>query len=130
VNDPIVALLAVFTVLQIKHFIFDYPLQTAYQLKNKGTYWHPGGILHSALHALGTATTFFIITPSLLLGLGICIGEFLLHYHIDWGKDQILRRIKSTSADRMFWWAIGFDQLLHHLTYVAIGAILVWYGTI
>jgi hypothetical protein len=128
VNDPIAALLGVFTVLQIKHFIFDYPLQTAYHLKNKGTYGHPGGILHSSLHALATTATFLIITPTLWLGAAIVVGEFLLHYHIDWGKDQILRRIKSTSADRAFWWAIGFDQLLHHLTYVAIGAILIRYG--
>ena len=127
-TDPIVALLGVFTILQIKHFIFDYPLQTNYQLKNKGTYFHPGGILHSGLHALGTTATFLVITPPLWIGLGTVAGEFLLHYHIDWGKDQILRRMRKTSADRAFWWAIGFDQLLHHLTYVAIAAILIVYG--
>ena len=129
-TDPIAALLTVFTVLQIKHFIFDYPLQTPYQLHNKGTYCHPGGILHSGLHALGTTAAFFVVTPSLLLGAGIVIGEFLLHYHIDWGKAQVMRLTGATSGDSQFWWAIGFDQLLHHLTYVAIAGVLIVYGTL
>lgn len=33
-----------------KHFIIDFLLQGQYQWKNKGTYGHPGGLLHSALH--------------------------------------------------------------------------------
>ena len=51
----VTALLAVFVVLQVKHFICDYPLQTLWELKNKGTYLHPGGIVHSGVHALATA---------------------------------------------------------------------------
>ena len=123
--QPIAALFAVFLVLEVKHFIFDYPLQTAYQLNNKGTYGHPGGILHSGLHVVGTSTAFLIITPTLAIGAAIMVGEFLLHYHIDWSKDHVLRRMALNAKDRGFWWAIGVDQLLHHLTYVAIAAILV-----
>ena len=118
-------LVAVYVVLEIKHFICDYPLQTAYQLQNKGTYLHPGGILHSGIHALGTMTAFLIVPPSFALGLGIVVGEFLLHYHIDWLKVQIMRRTGWKSSDSQFWWAIGADQLLHHLTYLVIGALLV-----
>ena len=124
-TDPVQALIAIFAILQIKHFICDYPLQTMYQLRNKGTYFHPGGIIHSGLHALFTTSTFVVVAPGLVLGLGIVIGEFLLHYHIDWGKEQIIKRMRWMAAGREFWWAIGADQLLHHLTYVAIGAILV-----
>jgi hypothetical protein len=126
VTDPVAALIAVFLILQIKHFICDYPLQTVYQLRNKGTYGHPGGILHSGIHAAATCIAFLVITPPLLIGIGIVLGEFLLHYHIDWAKEQIIRRLQLTATDRGFWWAIGFDQLLHHLTYVAIGAVLIW----
>src|SRR5690606_34747850 len=92
VTEPFAALLVVFTILQVKHFICDYPLQTPYQLKNKGIYGHPGGIIHSAIHAAGTATTFFVVTPTLALGAAILVGEFLVHYHVDWAKDQIMRR--------------------------------------
>ena len=124
-TQPIAALLAVFLVLEVKHFIFDYPLQTAYQLNNKGTYGHPGGILHSGLHVVGTSTAFLIITPTLAIGAAIMVGEFLLHYHIDWSKDHVIRGMGLNAKDRGFWWSIGVDQLLHHLTYVAIAAILV-----
>lgn len=125
VTDPIVALLVVFLILQVKHFIFDYPLQTAYELSNKGTYGHPGGVLHAALHALGTSAVFLVITPALAVGALILAGEFLIHYHVDWTKDHLMRWLGATAADRVFWWAIGADQLLHHLTYVAIATILV-----
>jgi hypothetical protein len=125
VSDPVNALIAIFVVLQIKHFICDYPLQTLYQLKNKGTYFHPGGILHSAIHALATTAAFLVAPPTVALGAGIVVGEFLLHYHIDWAKEQIIRRRGWTAVQREFWWAIGADQLLHHLTYIAIGALLV-----
>ena len=130
VTDPVKALIAIFVVLQIKHFICDYPLQTLYHLRNKGTYFHPGGIVHSGIHALATTSTFLVVTPTLVLGVSIVIGEFLLHYHIDWTKEQIIRRRGWTAADREFWWAIGADQLCHHLTYVAIGALLVGAWTV
>ena len=125
VNDPVHSLIAILVVLEIKHFICDYPFQTAHQLLNKGTYLHPGGVLHSGLHALFTMTAFLVVMPSLALGVAIVAGEFLIHYHIDWSKEQIIRRRGWIATQREFWWAIGIDQLLHHLTYIAIGALLV-----
>ena len=124
-TDPVHVLIAIFAVLQVKHFICDYPLQTLYQLRNKGTYFHPGGIIHSGLHATMTMSTFLIAPPGWALGIGIVVGEFLLHYHIDWAKEQLIRRQGWVVNGREFWWAIGADQLLHHLTYVVIGALLV-----
>lgn len=124
-TEAIAALLAVLVILEVKHFVCDYPLQTVYQVTNKGTYGHPGGIIHSGLHVLGTSTAFLVITPTLAVGAGILIGEFLLHYHIDWTKDQVMRRNGLTAKDSRFWWTIGVDQMLHHLTYVGIAAILV-----
>lgn len=123
--DPVHSLIAILVVLEIKHFICDYPFQTSRQLLNKGTYFHPGGIFHSGLHAFFTMAAFLVATPTLALGITIVLGEFLLHYHIDWLKEQIIRRAGWTATQREFWWAIGADQLLHHLTYIAIGALLV-----
>ncbi len=123
-NGPVAALIAVLVILEVKHFVCDYPLQTVYQVSNKGTYGHPGGIIHSGLHVVGTAFAFLVITPSLAVGAGILIGEFVLHYHIDWSKDNLMRWSGMKPNESRFWWAIGFDQLLHHLTYVAIAAIL------
>lgn len=109
--------------LQLKHFLFDFVLQTPYQLKNKGAYGHPGGVLHSGLHAAATALILLVLATPVALLIAIVVGEFLVHYHIDWGKEQITRR-KGTGQNAFFWRMIGLDQLLHQLTYIAIAAIL------
>jgi hypothetical protein len=124
-TDPVHALIAILCILEIKHFLCDYPLQTMYQLRNKGTYLHPGGLIHSAVHALFTTAAFVVVAPGVLLGIAIVLGEFLIHYHIDWAKEQLIKRKRWMAAGKEFWWAIGADQLLHHLTYVLIGALLV-----
>jgi len=112
--------------LAVKHFLFDFVLQTSYQVKNKGKFGHPGGILHSGLHAAGTAFILFIMAAPGAILVAIVVAEFLVHYHIDWGKDQITRRF-ATGQNAFFWQMIGLDQLLHQLTYLAIAAIL--YGS-
>lgn len=124
-TDPVFSICAILVILQIKHFVCDYTLQNSYQLLNKGTYMHPGGVLHAGLHALFTMAAFLVVLPTLTLGLGIVVGEFLVHYHIDWTKEQVIRYAGWTPAQTQFWWAIGFDQLLHQLTYIAIAALLV-----
>jgi hypothetical protein len=124
VSGPVAALIAVLVILEVKHFLCDYPLQTAYQVKNKGTYGHPGGIIHSGLHVLGTSTAFLVITPTVAVGAAILLCEFIIHYHIDWTKDNLMRWAEMKPSEGRFWWTIGVDQMLHHLSYVAIAAIL------
>ncbi len=117
---------SVFTVLallQLKHFLCDYVLQTPYQLQNKGTYGHPGGILHSGLHAAGTVIVLAICGFGAALIAAVAVAEFVVHYHVDWGKEQFVRRFPSDRQD-VFWRIIGFDQLLHQLTYAAMLLVL------
>ena len=52
------------------------------------------------------------------------LAEFLLHYHIDWAKQQVMKHMGWKAADREFWWGIGVDQLAHHLTYLGIATVL------
>lgn len=118
------AIVLVFLILETKHFICDYPLQRPYQLENKGTYGHPGGFLHAGLHALGTAFAFLVITPPLGVGIAILVGEFVVHYHIDWIKQQVMARAQWQVSDGNYWLALGLDQYAHHVTYVAITALL------
>jgi hypothetical protein len=105
--------------LQLKHFLFDFPLQTQYQSKNKGTYGHPGGILHSGLHIAGTAAVLAFFQVSLPLLLAILAAEFLVHYHTDWVKARMVKRFAPDQGPR-FWSIFGLDQFVHHVTYVAI----------
>lgn len=117
-------ILLVFTLLAVKHFIIDFPLQREYQWRNKGTYGHPGGIEHSGLHALGTAIVFALFIPVLpAVVLGLIDG--VIHYHIDWAKMNINAR-KGWKPDTHpeFWVLLGLDQLLHTLTYIFLIYIL------
>jgi hypothetical protein len=127
-THAVATVLTVLLVLEIKHFVFDYPLQVGYQLRNKATYGHPGGLVHAGLHVFGTSATFFIVNPGLTVGIAILVGEFIVHYHLDWAKGQFNKRSRLTTADALYWWGIGLDQMLHHLTYLAIAAVLMWAG--
>jgi hypothetical protein len=109
--------------LFIKHFICDFPLQASpWMYKNKGTYGHAGGLVHAAIHGSGT----FI---ALIYWFGLsawlfAIVDMIIHYHIDWAKMNISMKfdLKANNSE-WFWILLGFDQLLHHLTYFAIIAI-------
>ncbi len=116
--------LIVLAVLATKHLIFDFFLQSLSQIKNKRIYCHPDGLLHAAAHAAGTCVAFAVIAPSLAVGIGIVVAEFLLHYHIDWLKEEIGYSLKLRQEQRQYWWAFGIDQWLHQMTYVGIAAVL------
>ncbi|HNV88257.1 MAG TPA: DUF3307 domain-containing protein [Methylotenera sp.] len=106
--------------LFIKHFICDFPLQAnPWIYRNKGTYMHPGGITHAGIHAIGTLLVLApYIGSACLLYAAI---DMVLHYHIDWAKMNVSKHydLQPNNSDR-FWILLGFDQLLHHITYFAI----------
>ena len=104
--------------LQFKHLVVDWILQPPWMWKNKGTYLHIGGIVHSAFNAVTTGICFLLVTPHILC---IIIIDFLVHYHIDWAKMNITRitNWKPTTHPE-FWWLTGFDQYLHQVTYILL----------
>jgi hypothetical protein len=108
----------ILSLLFVKHFIVDFPLQKPYQWQNKGTYGHPGGILHAGLHALGTALCLVIfVHPVFAILFGVIDG--VVHYHIDWAKMKINKHYGwSATTHEEFWVLLGLDQLLHSLTYI------------
>ncbi len=106
--------------LFIKHFICDFPLQAnPWMYRNKGTYMHPGGIVHAGIHAIGTLLVLapFIGSTSVMYAL----IDMVVHYHIDWAKMNLSQHydLQPTNSER-FWILLGFDQLLHHISYFMI----------
>ena len=88
-----ILVLAAVGVLMLKHTAADFFLQTPFQYCNKGIYGHPGGFLHAGIHVALTPLVYLVIAPaSLLLAASIALGEFVVHYHIDWAKEQFTRR--------------------------------------
>lgn len=116
------AFLAIFT----KHFIFDFLLQGPYQYLNKGTYGHPGGILHSGLQGVGSFVALAWFFSNWWLLSVVCFVEFLIHYHVDWAKMNLNKHwgLKPDNSE-YFWWLLGFDQLLHYLTYFGMIFVLI-----
>jgi hypothetical protein len=109
--------LILLTLLFVKHFVVDFPLQKPYQWMNKGTYGHPGGLLHSGIHGIATYACFVWYAP--MAAVYLAIMDAFLHYHIDWAKVNINNHYgwKSNTHEE-FWILTGFDQLLHALTYI------------
>lgn len=112
-----IEILAIITLLLIKHFVADFMLQTDTMVREKGHYGKWGGVLHSGIHGVGT----FIVFAAFGFGLVsvICaVIDSAVHYHIDWAKMNLSRDL--TVADKQYWFYLGLDQLLHQLTYVAL----------
>ncbi len=108
--------------LFVKHFICDFPLQAfSWLYLNKGTYGHAGGLVHAAIHGVGTfvVLAFWLGTDAWVYAL----VDAVIHYHIDWAKMNANKKfnLKPTNSE-WFWVSLGFDQLLHHLTYFGIVA--------
>jgi hypothetical protein len=124
-----------FTYLLVKHFVFDFParIQTPWMFLNKGTYGHPGGIVHALLHSLATLPlTLCIISQIAYYPLSgpwrvliVFVGEFLIHYHMDWFKMWwCAKKQYKPDTHPQFWTWLGIDQLVHGLTYVWIMYIM------
>jgi hypothetical protein len=115
---------------QLKHFLADYPGQTEYMLrKNRYVGWFLPLIDHAFTHAVGTALIilfwggfyfggmFFI--PWLLLFLPLF--DLVTHFIMARVKASPWMWGKYKPQDKYFWWALGFDQMVHHLSdYVII----------
>ncbi len=87
--------------------------------RNKGIYMHPGGIAHAGIHALGT---LLVLAPFIgSVSVMYAAIDLLVHYHIDWAKMNVSKHydLQPNNSER-FWILLGFDQLLHHITYFMI----------
>ena len=125
--------------LFIKHFICDFTtLQGPYQYQNKGTYGHPGGVLHSLIHLLGTISAVLLIGTILIISgvddsklflnnlVGILSIEFISHYHMDWATVKICKAANWTPLNSTeYWWMLGIDQFVHYITYLLMAWLLV-----
>lgn len=113
-------LLILLLLLQIKHLLADFVWQTGWMVSNKGTYGHPGGIVHAGLHGLLTVPVLIWTPMTPLAVVGVVAAEFVVHYHIDWTKDRLLKQSGWSPQEKGYWGLTGLDQFAHQATYVAI----------
>ena len=119
-------LITLMLLLQVKHFVIDFPLQTKYQWSNKGTYGHSGGLLHAMLHGFGTFLCIAIVVLDIPSAIILSFADMIIHYHIDWAKMNINKKMAwGPTTHEQFWWLLGLDQLLHQVTYIGMICYLV-----
>lgn len=118
------ASLILMTALLVKHFIADFPLQNRYMLgKFKRVGWVLPLVAHSSVHVALSIVVLLAVGVGPLLTLLLATGEGVAHFVIDRVKahPDLGGRWKPDQAN--FWNALGFDQLMHNVTYVAMTAI-------
>lgn len=111
----------------VKHLLVDFLWQGPYQWQNKGTYGHPGGILHAGLHTVTTfAILMFVCVSSWPTLLFLALFEGVTHYHIDWFKMSYNKKKGwGPTTHEEFWWLLGADQFAHFIVYwIVIGSAL------
>jgi len=106
------------SLLGIKHFLADFVFQYDYMVREKGIYGAGGGVQHAMAHGIGTFFVLMLVMSHSPWVLFLSIADSVVHYHIDWCKQQLNRNL--TISDKMWWAWFGLDQAAHYLTYVGI----------
>jgi hypothetical protein len=118
-------LVILLVLLQIKHFICDGPLQTRDMVRAKGHYGRWLGIVHALVHGAGTLVVLMVFGVPLAAVAMLSALDVLIHYHVDFSKEALVRRKGWTTAEAKFWWALAADQGLHQLTYLLLAFLVV-----
>lgn len=108
---------------QVKHFLADYPLQNKYMLGK----FKPGWdffwplYLHAYIHGIITGLITLFFTGNFKFSIQMFFIDGIIHFFMDRIKagPKYLGRFKDM-YDRKFWWSLGLDQMVHHLTHYLI----------
>lgn len=144
-----ITLFVLLLAFQLKHFFADYPLQNRWMVgkfKKKGWVLPLGA--HAAVHALFTFVIALFVAPW-TVAVVCALFDATVHFVMDrikaspdmlgrykaisareWpeiqselnGKNLVRRAIAidKLKSNTYFWWALGLDQLVHHLTHYAV----------
>lgn len=123
-DNPVTFALVLLFLLQAKHLFADFYLQTPWMLNDRAVYAHLGRAAHAGIHALGTVPALLIVGVPLGITLIIALLEWVLHFHIDWGKGVWTDKKDHGPQNASYWRAFGFDQALHQWTYLVIAWVV------
>ena len=116
------AVMALMALMAVKHFCADFLFQTAAIARGKaGRHrWLTPLLLHAGGHAVLTLIIALLAFPQLWW---VAVAEFVVHAAIDRGKVIAGNKARIDVSMTAYWWLLGFDQMLHQLTNVAIVGI-------
>lgn len=107
--------------LQVKHMFADFFLQTSKMLSGRCAYVHMGRAQHAGVHVIGSIIVFALFGSPLSFILPLAVLEWVVHFHIDFAKARYCEMKELNPQQARFWQAMGADQALHQLTYIAMG---------
>ena len=120
---PLGALVFWMLVLTGKHVLCDFLLQTRWMAlgKDAPTGWAKPLLVHCAIHGAVATLIFAVLAPAFwFLGL----VDFAIHLCADRTKGFCVATFRLTSKDAWFWWLLGIDQAIHHLTDFGLAVFL------
>lgn len=123
-TDDTLTILLLFALLQAKHTLADYFMQTQRMLSNRAVYAHFGRVQHAGIHAALSLLVALIVGLPFSVAVAFFAIDAVVHFHIDWIKGAYSERTGDGPDSKGYWRAFGIDQLAHHLTY--IGMIWIW----
>jgi hypothetical protein len=119
-NEQLQAAFLMILGLQLKHVLCDGPLQTLQMVRDKSSYLKPQGLFHAAIHLGGSFLVFWFVGLPFAISAALAALDGLIHYHIDFLKENLVKQKGWSTNDSPFWWALTTDQTLHHMTYVLL----------
>ena len=122
--DSSLSVLLLLALLQVKHLFADFYMQNGWMLTGRENYFHLGRSTHAAIHCVFSAVVFLFFDTPIFWVAALAVGEWIIHFHIDYWKARDGCKRELTPADAAFWKTFGVDQTLHHMTY--IGMIWIW----
>lgn len=116
---------------QVKHYVADFVIQIndpSSMRKFDHTGWVGPLAKHAGHHAVLTGLIVAIATQSLILTVALAALDFVVHFTMDRIKasPNILGRYKY--PDPPYWYSLGADQSVHHLTHYAIIFAIIYWG--
>jgi Protein of unknown function (DUF3307) len=112
---PMGALVTWMLLLTVKHVIADFFLQNTWMARGKDgkVGWLLPLTVHCLIHGAVAALVIVPLAPKFWF---VVVADFVVHFIIDRAKGFCVATFDIGPDDRWFWWLIGIDQALHHLT--------------
>lgn len=105
---------------QLKHFLADFIFQHHYMLRKVRPGWDfiVPLALHCFVHSVLTLVICLVYNPKMAW---LALVDFTIHFLFDRFRSgpRYLGRFNDPKAS-IFWWVLGGDQMLHHLTHIWI----------
>jgi Protein of unknown function (DUF3307) len=112
---PVGALVGWMLLLTAKHVVADFFLQNSWMAvgKDQAKGWALPLLAHCLVHLAVALALILIVAPRFWF---VALIDFAIHIAVDRAKGFCVATFRVKQEHHWFWWLIGIDQALHHLT--------------